>query len=91
MKPNLNNQIESSQKRIDYVDSLEEKTYTDVWDKKPQSAETVFTKQQMIDLGISNNIPEYMKKIKRRKLMFTILKYVISTIIAITAYNLKYN
>ena len=64
MKTTLNEEIEISSKGIDYVNSLKEKRYTDVWNKNPRSAETVFTKQQMIDLGISNNIPEDVDKIK---------------------------
>lgn len=53
MKPTLNEEIEMSSKAIDYVNSLEVKD------------EQVFTKKQMIDLGISNNIPEMIEKHKK--------------------------
>jgi len=65
MKQTLKKQIESIQKGIDYVNSLEEKKYTDIWNKNPQSAETVFTKQQMINSGILFDIPEELEKIKK--------------------------
>lgn len=63
MKPTLNQEIESSQKGIDYVNSLKEKEeviHPNVWINIPQPPNHVFTKQQMIYLGISNNLPEFM-------------------------------
>jgi len=37
------------------------------WVEVYSDTETVFTKKQMIDLGISNNIPEEIEKMKNKK------------------------
>lgn len=89
MKPTLNQEIESSKKGIDYVNSLvptnndvigsviekiKDSEYSpnyvkyhdgEKWVEVYSDSETVFTKQQMIDLGISNNIPEEIEKFRK--------------------------
>ena len=71
MKPTLNEEIEMSQKGIEYVDLLEaknEEIHANAWLNVPQLPNHIFTKEQLINLGISNNLAEEMEKHKQDRL-----------------------